>query len=311
MEERFLHLQSQITMASTLLRNSINGLRNLPRKSPFLGHRNLTVMSQQNPLQEFNFQEYRAAKVKQINQSLEEALVPSPNTPPILHGAMRYTLQPGGKRFAPTLCIASCKLVGGNESLAMPMACALEMLVTSALILDDLPCMDNDDLRRGKPANHKVFSEGISVLASQALSFLAVEHFATKTKGNISSDCLVRAVIEICSALGSKGAVAGQVADIESEGKEVSLSELEFIHGNKTGKIVETSVVCGVLVGGGNEAEIERIGKYGKCVGLAYQVWDDILDETGKMEELGKKARKDLVRNKATYPKLMGVDESK
>nr|QWY12647.1 geranylgeranyl pyrophosphate synthase, chloroplastic [Pistacia terebinthus subsp. palaestina] len=300
-------------MASTLLRNSINGLINLPRKSPFSGHRNLTANSQQNPLPstEFNFAEYRATKVNQINKALDEAVVPSQNTPPILHEAMRYTLQAGGKRFAPTLCIASCELVGGNESLAMPMACALEMMVASAVILDDLPCTDNDDLRRGKPANHKVFGEGISVLASQALSFLAIEHFETKTKGEISSDRLVRAVVELCSALGSKGAVAGQVADINSEGKEVSLSELEFIHRNKTGKIVETSVVCGVLVGGGNDVEIEMIRKYGKCMGLAYQVWDDILDETGNTEELGKKAGKDLVRNKATYPKLMGVDESK
>ncbi|KAJ0041850.1 hypothetical protein Pint_18594 [Pistacia integerrima] len=283
-------------MASTLLRNSINGLINLPRKSPFSGHRNLTANSQQNPLPstEFNFAEYRATKVNQINKALHEAVVPSQNTPPILHEAMRYTLQAGGKRFAPTLCIASCELVGGNESLAMPMACALEMMVASAVILDDLPCMDNDDLRRGKPANHKVFGEGISILASQALSFLAIEHFETKTKGEISSDRLVRAVVELCSALGSKGAVAGQVADINSEGKEVSLSELEFIH-----------------IGGGNDVEIEMIRKYGKCMGLAYQVWDDILDETGNTEELGKKAGKDLVRNKATYPKLMGVDESK
>ncbi|XP_031263004.1 geranylgeranyl pyrophosphate synthase, chloroplastic-like [Pistacia vera] len=267
----------------------------------------LITKPHKDPLPKFELEEYMAKMAKQINKALDEA-VPLQN-PQTLHEAMRYTFLAGGNRVFSTLCIASCELVGGNQSLAMPMACAMEMITTSAVILDDLPCMDNDDLRRGKPANHKVFGEAASVLGSHGLFCLAIEHFANKTE-NISPDRKLRAIVEICSAFGSEGALAGQITDLNSEGKEVNLSELEFIHRNKSGKFGEASTVCGAILGGGNEDEIARLRNYGMCVGLAYQVMDDILDATGNKNNKDQEGGRDLLRDKATYPKLIGVDES-
>ncbi|KAJ4706911.1 Geranylgeranyl pyrophosphate synthase [Melia azedarach] len=319
-------------MASALFSNFINALKNharipfspaelVPLKvrestrftKPFLVQpftstaERLMMNSQNNPLPEFKIDEYRTIKANQINKALDEA-VPMQH-PTLLHEAMRYTLLAGVKRIFGTLCIASCELVGGNELVGMPMACAVEMLMTIGVMLDDLPCFDNDDFRRGKPASHKVFGEAITLVASQALFSLAIEHLAAKTKV-VSPERLLRAIVEICSSAGSEGAAAGQMMDINSEGKEVSMSELEFIHRHKSGKCVEASVVSGVLVGGGNEEEIERLRKYGKCVGLAFQVWDDVIDVTGS-PEMGKKPGRDLLRDKATYPKFMGINEAK
>ncbi|XVF20616.1 hypothetical protein REPUB_Repub12eG0016300 [Reevesia pubescens] len=268
----------------------------------------LATISLDNLLQTFQFKEYLVMKAKQVNKVLDEAV---PLQHPLkIHEAMRYSLLAGGKRVRPILCFASCELVGGDESLAMPMACAVEMIHTASLIHDDLPCMDNDDLRRGKPTNHKVFGEETAVLAGDALLSLAVEHIASKTR-NVSPDRLVRAFAELSSAIGSQGLVAGQIMDLESEGKEVSLNELEYIHVHKTAKLLEACVVCGAIMGGGNDADIERVRKYGRCIGLLFQVVDDILDVTKSSEELGKTAGKDLVSNKATYPKLMGIDKAK
>ncbi|KAL5743459.1 hypothetical protein ACOSP7_026317 [Xanthoceras sorbifolium] len=274
---------------------------------PFVA-KTLTIKSQNNPSPEFKLEEYRTKKIKLINKALDEA-VPLQH-PTKLHEAMRYTLLAGGKRLISTLCIASCELVGGDESLAMPTVCAFEMIFTAGMIHDDFPDMDNCDIRRGKPTNHKVYGETTSILACNGLLCLAIEHIATNTE-NVSLDRVVRAITEVCSAAGAKGSTAGQFADINSEGQEVSLSELEFIHKHKTGKFVEAALVCGIVLGGGNEVEIERLRKFGKKVGLAYQVWDDILDINGFTEKLGKKVGNDLLRNKATYPKLMGMDESK
>lgn len=230
--------------------------------------------------------------------------------PTKIHEAMRYSLLGNGKRMRPILCIASCELVGGDEATAMPMACALEMVHAMSLIQDDLPCMDNDDLRRGKPTNHKVFGECTAILAGDALLTLAFEHIARKTK-NVSPDRVVRAIAELGSAIGSRGVVAGQMVDIESEGKEASLELLEYIHVHKTAKLVEPSAVCGAIIGGGDDTSIEELGKYAKCIGLLYQVVDDISDVTKSSEELGKTAGKDLASDKATYPKLMGIDKAK
>lgn len=262
----------------------------------------------ENALPEFQFREFLSAKAKRVDQALDEAV---PLQHPVkIHDAMRYSLLAGGKRVRPILCIAACELVGGDESMAMPVACALEMIHTMSLIHDDLPCMDNDDLRRGKPTSHKVFGEEIAVLAGDALLSLAFEHIAAKTR-NISLDRVVRAIAELGSAVGSAGLVAGQVVDIDSEGKQVSLSELEYIHLHKTAKLLEASVVCGAIVGGGSMIEIEKVRKYARCTGLLFQVVDDILDVTKSSQELGKTAGKDLVTDKATYPKLMGIDNAK
>ncbi|GMI76702.1 geranyl(geranyl)diphosphate synthase 11, geranylgeranyl pyrophosphate synthase 1 [Hibiscus trionum] len=267
-----------------------------------------STISQGNSFLGFRFEEYMAVKAEKVNKLLDEAI---PLCHPLkVNEAMRYSVLVGGKRVRPILCIASCELVGGDESLAMPVACAVEMIHTASLIHDDLPCMDNDDLRRGKPTNHKVFGEGIAVLAGDALLSLAFEHIASNTR-NVSPDRVVRVFSELSSAIGSKGLVAGQIMDLESEGKEVSLEELEYIHVHKTAKLLEACVVCGAIMGGGNDTDIERVRKYARCIGLLFQVVDDILDVTKSSAQLGKTAGKDLVSDKVTYPKLMGIAEAK
>ncbi|XVF20615.1 hypothetical protein REPUB_Repub12eG0016100 [Reevesia pubescens] len=265
-------------------------------------------MSNSDPLSVLHFEEYMADKGKQVNKALIKAI---PLKHPIqIHEAMRYSLLAAGKRVRPVLCIASCELVGGDETLAMPMACAVEMIHTMSLIHDDLPCMDNDDLRRGKPTNHKVFGEETAILAGDALLSLAFEHVASMTK-NVSPYQVVRAIAELGSAVGSGGLVGGQIVDLQSEGKEVSLKVLEYIHLHKTAKLLEASVVCGAIIGGGNESDIERVRNYARSIGLLFQVVDDILDVTKSSAELGKTAGKDLESDKATYPKLMGLDNAK
>ncbi|KAK2652454.1 hypothetical protein Ddye_012310 [Dipteronia dyeriana] len=256
----------------------------------------------------FKFEEYMLMKANHVNKALEEA-VPLRN-PIKIHEAMRYSLLAGCKRVRPVLCISSCELVGGEGSLAMPMACALEMIHTMSLIHDDLPCMDDDDLRRGKPTNHKTFGEDTAILAGDALLSLAFEHVAAKTR-NVSAKRVVRAIAEMGSAVGSQGLVAGQIVDLASEGKDVSLSDLEYIHVHKTAKLLEAAVVCGAIMGGGDVIEIEKVRKYARSLGLLFQVVDDVLDVTKSSKELGKTAGKDLVSDKATYPKLMGIENAK
>ncbi|KAI6691469.1 hypothetical protein NL676_028297 [Syzygium grande] len=256
----------------------------------------------------FQFDPYMTTKAKLVNQALDMAV---PLQHPLkIHEAMRYSLLAGGKRVRPILCLASCELIGGDVFSAMPVACAVEMIHTMSLIHDDLPCMDNDDLRRGKPTNHKVFGEETAVLAGDALLSLAFEHVAARTGPDVPADRLVRAITELGSAVGSKGLVAGQMVDIVSEGQEISLGELEYIHIHKTAKLLEASVVCGAIVGGGSESEVERVRKYAGCIGLLFQVVDDILDMTKSTQELGKTAGKDLASDKATYPKLMGIEKA-
>ncbi|CAK7344063.1 unnamed protein product [Dovyalis caffra] len=315
---------------SLLLKKSING-RNIQPRIP-LGHikflpmkiqatyvanpslkqsfqsQEVTDKSQKAPFPAFEFNEYMIEKANQVNKALDKA-VPLQH-PHKIHEAMRYSLLAGGKRVRPVLCIASCELVGGDEELAMPAACAVEMIHTMSLIHDDLPCMDNDDLRRGKPTSHKIFGEDTAVLAGDALLSLAFEHVARNTR-NVSPDRVVQAISELGSTVGAKGLVAGQIVDIESEGREVSLSKLQYIHVHKTAKLLEAAVVCGAIMGGADDTSVERLRTYARSIGLLFQVVDDILDVTKSSEELGKTAGKDLASDKATYPKLMGIDEAK
>nr|ALJ30094.1 geranylgeranyl pyrophosphate synthase 2 [Stevia rebaudiana] len=260
-------------------------------------------------LKVFEFETYMTEKAILVNNALDEA-VPL-QEPLTIHEAMRYSLLAGGKRVRPILCLAACDLVGGKSTQAMAMASSVEMVHTMSLIHDDLPCMDNDDLRRGKPTNHKVYGESIAVLAGDALLSLAFEHLATRTIG-VGPDRVVRAITELASAVGSLGLVAGQIVDISSEGnQEVDLNKLEYIHVHKTAKLLEAAVVGGALLGGGNSGEVERVRKYARSIGLLFQVVDDILDVTKSSEELGKTAGKDLLTDKATYPKLMGLERAK
>ncbi|MGK7947592.1 MAG: geranylgeranyl diphosphate synthase CrtE [Xenococcaceae cyanobacterium] len=231
--------------------------------------------------------------------------------PEKIYEAMRYSLLAGGKRLRPILCLATCELTGGSREIAMPTACALEMIHTMSLIHDDLPAMDNDDYRRGQLTNHKVYGEDIAILAGDGLLAYAFEYVATHTQ-NLSPERIVRVISLLGRTVGAAGLVGGQVLDLESEGKtDISSQTLTFIHTHKTGALLEASVVSGAILTGTSTEEITKLSQYARNIGLAFQIIDDILDITATDEELGKTAGKDLQAKKATYPSLWGIEKSK
>lgn len=258
----------------------------------------------------FDFQAYMGERATLIDAALDRA-VPL-QYPEVINESMRYSLLAGGKRVRPALCLAACELAGGTIDAAMPTACALEMIHTMSLIHDDLPSMDNDDYRRGKPTNHKVYGEEIAILAGDALLSLSFEYVARETRG-VAPERIVQVISELGKAVGSEGLVAGQVVDIKSEGagEKVGVDTLRYIHEHKTAALLEAAVVCGALLGGAGEGDVARLRKYSRDIGLAFQVVDDILDITATTEELGKTAGKDLASAKTTYPSLVGLDESR
>jgi geranylgeranyl diphosphate synthase type II len=224
---------------------------------------------------------------------------------------MRYSLMAGGKRLRPTLCLATCELMGGTIEMAMPTACALEMIHTMSLIHDDLPAMDNDDYRRGKPTNHKVYGEDIAILAGDGLLAYSFEFIAAQTR-QVPADRVLQVIARIGRAVGAAGLVGGQVVDLESEGNpEVTLDTLDFIHRHKTGALLEACVVSGAILAGAGETDLQRLTQYAQNIGLAFQIVDDVLDITATQEQLGKTAGKDLQAQKATYPSFLGIEESK
>ncbi len=231
--------------------------------------------------------------------------------PEKIYEAMRYSLMAGGKRLRPILCLATCELTGGTVEMALPTACALEMIHTMSLIHDDLPAMDNDDYRRGKLTNHKVFGEDVAILAGDGLLAYAFEHVAVETQ-NVPADRLLKVVAMLGRAVGAAGLVGGQIVDLDCEGKpDVSLETLNFIHNHKTAALLEASVTSGAVLGGASEADLQRLSRYAQNIGLAFQIVDDILDITATQEELGKTAGKDLQAQKATYPSIWGLEESR
>jgi geranylgeranyl diphosphate synthase type II len=253
-----------------------------------------------------------ASYLKDKKQLVEAALDASlPITRPAkIYEAMRYSLLAGGKRLRPILCLNTCELMGGTIEMALPTACALEMIHTMSLIHDDLPAMDNDDYRRGKLTNHKVYGEDIAILAGDALLSYAFEYVATQTH-NVALPNLVDVIARLGRTVGAAGLVGGQVLDLESEGKsDVNVDTLKFIHIHKTGALLETSVVSGAVLAGANSEDVERLSRYAQNIGLAFQIIDDILDVTSTQEELGKTAGKDERAQKATYPSLWGIEES-
>jgi geranylgeranyl diphosphate synthase type II len=259
----------------------------------------------------FDFNAYVAEQAKLVEKALSDS-VPQ-QYPETIHEAMRYSLLAGGKRIRPMLCLAACKLVGGDPAVALPTACALEMIHTMSLIHDDLPSMDNDDFRRGKPTCHKVYGEEIAILAGDALLSRSFEYIARATRG-APAERVLRVIADVGKAVGSEGLVAGQVVDIQMEGAGgagAGLQTLQFIHAHKTGALLEAAVVAGAVLGGADEAAVARLGRYAQDIGLAFQVVDDVLDVTATSEQLGKTAGKDLATNKATYPSLLGLDESR
>jgi geranylgeranyl diphosphate synthase type II len=238
------------------------------------------------------------------------ASVPSARTKPAtIHRAMRYSLLAGGKRLRPILCCAASEACGGSVNDALPAACAVELVHTYSLVHDDLPCMDDDDLRRGKPTSHKVFGEGMAVLAGDALLTEAFGVLAeAKPKGRATAAELVA---ELARAAGSRGLIAGQVADLEAEGCKPSEPALYFIHAAKTGMLLRAALKLGGLCGGGGKRQIAALDRFGFALGLAFQIQDDILDATQNAKKLGKTAGKDAAAGKMTFPALYGLERSR
>jgi geranylgeranyl diphosphate synthase type II len=258
---------------------------------------------------QFDLQQFLATRTKTINAALDKFLPSDKTRPATIHKAMRYSLFAGGKRMRPALCLAAAAACGGREADALPLACAVECIHTYSLIHDDLPAMDNDDFRRGKPTNHKVFGEGIAVLAGDALLTQAFE-IAAQSRGWPRYPHQ-KIILEIARASGSLQLVAGQVADLEGEGKKLSVDELRYIHERKTSALLCCAVRLGGMSANCTTAQLCALTDFGYHVGLAFQVIDDILDVTQTSEQLGKTAGKDTRSQKATYPAIVGLEKSR
>ncbi|MEV0134048.1 polyprenyl synthetase family protein [Dactylosporangium sp. NPDC050688] len=257
---------------------------------------------------QFDLFDYLRMRQGLVNRELERAVASA--YPERLYDAMRYSLMSGGKRLRPVLCIAACEATGGSAATALPTACALEMLHTATLIHDDLPAMDDDDYRRGRLSNHKVFGEGMALLAGDALLAYSLEFIIDNTR-DVPSDRLLRVMRTLIHMVGVHGAVGGQAVDMESEGRDdVDLATLEFIHTHKTGALLEAAVVTGAVLSGADEDLIARMSRFAQDLGLAFQIVDDVLDVTASREQLGKTPNKDQAARKATFPRLLGVEES-
>ena len=252
---------------------------------------------------------YLAERTKVVDRALNGFLPKESAKPITIHKAMRYSIFAGGKRLRPVLTLASAEACGGYADAALPAACAVECIHTYSLIHDDLPCMDDDDLRRGRPTNHKVFGEGVAVLAGDALLTVAFEILAqatpTKRYGTAAQ------ITELAHAAGSRWLVGGQVADLEGEGKKLSGVELQYIHRCKTAALLTASIRLGAMSANATPAQLKALTTFGQSVGLAFQIIDDILDVTQSSEKLGKTAGKDIDSQKATYPAIHGLDKSR
>ncbi|MDB6125648.1 MAG: Farnesyl-diphosphate synthase [Pedosphaera sp.] len=262
-----------------------------------------------NVQQSFDLQGYLARQTATVNKALA-GFLPKPTTKPAtIHKAMHYSLFAGGKRMRPALCLAASAACGGDESEAMPLACAVECIHTYSLIHDDLPAMDNDDYRRGKLTNHKVFGEGIAILAGDALLTQAFEIAAQARAWPRYSHKTI--FLEVARASGSLQLIAGQVADVEAEGKKISTNELKYIHERKTSALLCCSARLGGMSANCTAQQLKALTDFGYNVGLAFQIIDDILDVTQTSEQLGKTAGKDTAAQKATYPSLIGLEKSR
>ena len=256
-----------------------------------------------------NLKSYLTSRQKLIDRALDQYLPKENVRPATIHKAMRYSLFAGGKRLRPILTLAAAEACGGKIDNALPLACAMECIHTYSLVHDDLPSMDNDDFRRGRPTCHKVFGDGIAVLAGDALLTIAFE-IVSRAKSQHRYD-LFTLLREVAVSAGSQKLIAGQVADLEAEGKKVSLADLRYIHQNKTAAILTASVCLGAMSANATAKELSAVTKFGRALGLAFQVIDDILDVTQTSEKLGKSAGKDVAAQKATYPAVMGLAKSR
>jgi geranylgeranyl diphosphate synthase, type II len=243
-----------------------------------------------------------------VDAALDDYLPSEDMLPARLHQAMRYAVMAGGKRVRPILMLAACDAVGGDAARVMPAACAMEMIHTYSLIHDDLPAMDDDDFRRGRPTCHKVYGEALAILAGDALLTEAFILMSRLGEQGVAPETVCRVVHTIARCAGSKGMVGGQVVDMDSEGKTIDLATLEYIHTHKTGALILASVQSGAMIGGASTAAQEALTRYAQAIGLAFQVADDILDIVGDQQVLGKDVGSDEARGKATYPALLGLE---
>jgi geranylgeranyl diphosphate synthase type II len=251
------------------------------------------------------FDEDRAA----VDAALDRLMPGEAAQPASIHQAMRYSVQAGGKRVRPILCLEAARIFTADITSILPIACALEFIHTYSLIHDDLPALDNDDLRRGKPTCHKQFGEATAILAGDALLTLA---FETLSKAPIDPARSVAVIAHISASAGTvNGMVGGQVADLEAEGRPIQPSELEYIHRSKTAALIRASVTAGAIGGGANDEDVARLKRFGETIGWAFQVVDDILDVEESSAALGKTAGKDAAQQKATYPSLYGLEKSR
>lgn len=257
----------------------------------------------------FDLASFLATRTELVNRALDQFLPKATTKPATLHRAMRYSLFAGGKRMRPAVCLAAVQACGGREEDALPLACAVECIHTYSLIHDDLPAMDNDDFRRGKPTNHKVFGEAVAILAGDGLLTQAFEVAALWCGSPRYSHRDV--ILELARAAGSLQLVAGQVADLEGEGKKLSVAELRYIHERKTSALLCGAVRLGGMSANCTAAQLKALTDFGYHVGLAFQVIDDILDVTQTSEQLGKTAGKDTAAQKATYPAIVGLERSR
>jgi geranylgeranyl diphosphate synthase type II len=257
---------------------------------------------------------YLQEKKEIVDSALERYLPEKEEFTSSLHQAIQHSLFAGGKRVRPILSIASYEAVGGKGERILPFACALEMIHTYSLIHDDLPAIDNDDYRRGKPTCHKVFGEAIAILAGDGLlteAFRLMTDQLAQRRRSKDDRVIVEAVNEVARAAGVLGMVGGQVVDVESEGKAVDLPTIQYIHAHKTGAMILASVRLGAKLGGAKAKTLDALTRYGESLGLAFQIVDDVLNVEGNAALLGKKTGSDLSRGKATYPSVLGVEESK
>ena len=247
-----------------------------------------------------------------IETALARSVAESDSPAGRLLDAMRYSLLAGGKRLRPILALAACEAVGGTTEAAIGFACAIEMIHTYSLVHDDLPCMDDDDLRRGRPTNHKVYGEAIAILAGDGLltdAFAVLARSATAAR--VAPAAVIAAIAELAEAAGSGGMVGGQVIDLLGEGRTLSRAELEYMHRRKTGALFVAAVCGGARIGGADEDALRALREYAGALGLAFQVVDDLLDVEESTENVGKRTGKDEARGKATYPSVIGVESSR
>jgi len=262
----------------------------------------------------FDLDAYLKERATLIERALVQKVAESDGPASRLFEAMRYSLLAGGKRLRPVLALAACEAVGGNIDAALGFACAIEMIHTYSLVHDDLPCMDDDDLRRGRPTNHKVYGEAMATLAGDGLltdAFKVLARSAFSPSHKVAPAVALEAIAELAEAAGSDGMVGGQVIDLLGEGRPMELRELEYLHSKKTGALFVASVCGGARMGGANPSQLKALREYAQTLGLAFQVIDDLLDVEASTENIGKRTHKDEARGKATYPSLLGVERSR